>query len=112
MSRSAGDEMNHRVTIGLVGASHPHSRQHLRTLQVLDLVAGIIVADPDQEAGAALRQMHPEKIESVETELDELLMRDDVTALLIAVRNDQMPEMIMHAVTAGKHVMAEKPGGL
>lgn len=41
--------------------------------------------------------------------LDDLLRRDDIAAVIIAVAIDAAPELIKKALGAGKHVLSEKP---
>lgn len=42
-------------------------------------------------------------------DLDELLSRDDVTAVAICAANDDKPELVRRAARAGRHILIEKP---
>ena len=96
------------LTIGMIGLTHPHSRGHLSTLDTHDRVTEIAAYDPDAEARAAATKNWP-KIDSTYDDLDALLARSDIPAVLVAVPNDQAPEVIIRAARAGKHVMCDKP---
>jgi predicted dehydrogenase len=96
--------------IGMIGLTHPHSAGHLRTLSVTPEVERVLLYDPSPAAHAAARAHCPKATESF-TELDELLARRDVAAVVIAVPTDQAPALVARAAAAGKHVLCEKPVG-
>ncbi len=96
------------LTIGMIGLTNPHTRAHLSTLDTHDRVTEIAAYDPDPDARAAAANTWP-KVETTYDDLDALLARDDIPAVLIHVPNDQAPEVVIKAARAGKHVMCEKP---
>lgn len=104
--------MSDKVKFIFLGATHPHTRGHLRTLELMDEVASVILWDESREALEQVRQERGEKIETVTTSLDEALSRKDAAFALVALRNDQTPDAIVRAASAGKHILTEKPVGL
>lgn len=66
------------------------------------------VYDPDHAATAGVRERFP-FVRRVYATLDDVLADDEVVAVDIATRPDVRPELILRAVAAGKHVLAQKP---
>jgi len=95
--------------VALVAAEHPHTAQHVQTLRLLDEVEGVHLCLPDGADPAPLAATLGAKARTVGS-LEEVLRRPEVDALLVAVRNDQCPEVLRQAVAAGKPVLFEKPG--
>lgn len=104
--------MPSKIKFVFLGATHPHTRGHLRTLELMDEVESVILWDESREALEQVRQERDVKIEAVTTSLDEALARKDAAFALVALRNDQTPDAIIRAASAGKHTMTEKPVGL
>ena len=96
------------LTIGMIGLTNPHSRAHLSTLDTYERVTEVAAYDPDPDARDAAAHTWP-KIDTTYDDLDALLARKDIPAVLIHVPNDQAPEIVIKAARAGKHVMCEKP---
>lgn len=100
------------VEVALLGCDHPHSNTHLDTLVTLELAAGIHLWDPDPAVANALRERRNEpKIRSAGAPLDDLLGNDRIVWLLVCLRNDLAPEVLLRCAAAGKPVLAEKPMG-
>ncbi len=95
----------------LIGLEHPHSLAHLATLQQLPEVDSILLWG---ESHAAINQtMHGQglRVEKAYSDLDEMLRQQDPFFAIVAVRNDKGPRMFEKVLSAGIHVMAEKPVG-
>ncbi|NPV09792.1 MAG: Gfo/Idh/MocA family oxidoreductase [Anaerolineae bacterium] len=96
------------INVGMIGLTHPHSDLHLQTLHSLDAVAGVVVWDPDPAAVANAQGRWP-KAESSLASLEGVLAREDVPVMVVALPNRDVPEMVVRAARAGKHVLCEKP---
>ncbi len=70
----------------------------------------ISVADPNQARAAELGNMV--RAEQTYTEVDDLLRRDDLDAVYIAVPNAHHEALAIAALNAGKHVLLDKPFAL
>jgi predicted dehydrogenase len=90
----------------LVGGSHPHSRAHLRTLQVLPEVAAVTVAEED-DAVRTEYAAQPKVVAALPS-LDAAL-RTDATHAFVCVPNTASPNTICRCAAAGRHIIAEKP---
>ncbi len=98
------------VVAGMIGLTHPHSAAHLRTLDALEMVDGVVLYDPDPTAGESASRLC-RKTQAVCAHLPELLARRDVSVVVVALPTDVTPETIIQAVRAGKHIICEKPCG-
>jgi predicted dehydrogenase len=96
--------------VGFVSSGNPHSRMHMRTLEVLPEVETIHLCGLEGEDMDALAS-ESSKVTTTTESLDELLKRG-VDALLVSVRNDQCPAILDAAVEAGIPAIFEKPGAL
>ena len=101
--------MKQKTKMGIIGVNHPHSRLHLRTLQLMDEIESIFLYDSEQETLEQIREQSGDKVEDTYTELDEMLARDDMPLVFSLLRNDQNSDAVIKAAKAGKHVMSEKP---
>jgi predicted dehydrogenase/predicted enzyme related to lactoylglutathione lyase len=99
------------LTAALLGLEHPHSLAHLRTLQQLPEVERILLWAPDAETLARVQRDHGRKIAAAFTDLDALLAKNDLFFAIAAIRNDLGPDIFCRVLSAGKHLMAEKPIG-
>ena len=97
-------------SVGYVFSDNPHSLMHARTLEALPEVDAVHLC--------RLGQGNMEEIEKQTAKtatrtdrLDELLRRD-IDALMVSVRNDECPPVLDAAVDAGKPALFEKPGAL
>ena len=97
-------------SVGYVFSDNPHSLMHARTLEALPEVDAVHLC--------RLGQGNMEEVEKQTTKaatrterLDELLRRD-VDALMVSVRNDECTAVLDAAVDAGKPALFEKPGAL
>ncbi|MHB0876809.1 MAG: Gfo/Idh/MocA family protein [Anaerolineae bacterium] len=97
-----------KTRVGLIGLRHPHSLAHLRTLQYLDEVEAVAVCDPSPEARQRAGGESP-KVQAAYADVDELLGRDDVPVVAVALANDVTAATVVRCAEAGKHVLCEKP---
>jgi len=104
--------MEQKIKMGLIGATHPHSRFHLRTMELMDEVESVLVYDADEEALSELQKDMGSKIEKTYTDLEKMLERDDVFAVFSVMKNDENVDTIIKAAEAGKHIMSEKPAAV
>lgn len=95
----------------LLSPGNAHFEGHLGTLQELPEVEGIFVWGEDESALASLKQSAEHKVESVTSDLDTILARDDVFFAIATVRTDLKPDISIRILESGKHLMAEKPIG-
>ena len=100
------------VKTALLGVQNPHSIGHLRTLEALDEIDGIVLWDPDAAAlSAFLRDCQSPKIRGAFTDLDALLSRQDIRFVLAALRPDLCTDICLRVLGAGRHMLVEKPLG-
>lgn len=98
-----------KVKVGFLGVTHPHSGPHLRTLELLDEVSGIVAWDEDDgELERLKREDHP-KLETTKATFEEIMAREDVPIVVSLATNDRNPDWVTRAAKAGKHVLTEKP---
>jgi predicted dehydrogenase len=92
--------------IAVVGAGYwgPNLVRNFRSSDDWDLVA---VCDLD--ADRARKVIGPRSTVEVETSLDRLLARDDISAVAVATPARTHHGVVLAALQAGKHVLVEKP---
>lgn len=96
------------LKLGLLGAGAAMRRLHLPALAVLrDEIRVVDVWSRSADNARAIAQQHG--IERWCADYRELLSDRDVDAVLIAVPIERNASLLMEAVEAGKHVLAEKP---
>jgi predicted dehydrogenase len=92
------------VRVGVVGCGYWGSK-HVRALRSLESVAQVAVIEPNQQRSAALARTIP-GLEAYQS-LDEAL--DHVDAVVIATPPSTHLPLGLEAISAGKHVLVEKP---
>jgi len=98
-----------KTKIGVIGLTHPHSRLHLKTLKLMDEIESIILYDPDEKVLEQVKNDMGERIDSVYSDLDEMLKREDMPIVFSILQNVLNPDAIIKAAKSGKHIMSEKP---
>lgn len=98
-----------KVKVGFLGVAHPHARPHLRTLELLDEVSGIVAWDEDDDALERLRREDHPKLEPGRSTFDGIMEREDIPIVVSLATNDRNPDWVIRAAKAGKHVLTEKP---
>ena len=95
-----------RLKIGIIGLSHPHAPGHLRTLQLMDDVEEVYLAEEDPDVLKRFRNQ--EKIAGAFADFRVLLKRDDVPLVQVLDQNDRAPSRMILALEAGKHIISDK----
>lgn len=96
-----------KLKVGVIGVTHPHSKAHLRSLELLNEVEEIYLADDDTDALASLQDLS--KVSTTFTNFQDLLRRDDIPVVIVLKRNDESVSVMTQVVEAGKHVITDKP---
>ncbi len=91
---------------GIIGAANIAEQQIIPA--ILDSKGGVIIAIASR-SGKANDMRKKFKIPFVTADYDELFSMDEVDAVYIATPNSTHSELIKKAVSAGKHVLCEKP---
>ena len=103
---SGGTAVTEQLRIGVVGAGYwgPNLARNFRSSPDWDLVA---ICDLDGERAQRLA----DQVGGVRvvTDLDELLLSDDIDAIAVATPARTHHGIALAALAAGKHVMVEKP---
>ena len=94
------------VRIGLIGAGQI-GNQHLENYSKIAQAKVVAVADLSAEKVDAAKAKYG--IESGYADFKELLKRDDIDAVDVAVHNNKHAPITIAALEAGKHVYCEKP---
>ncbi len=95
----------------LLSPGNAHFEAHLSTLQELPEVEGIFIWGEDQASLASIQPSEEYKVESITTDLDTILGRDDIFFAIATLRTDLKPDIFIRILESGKHLMAEKPIG-
>lgn len=95
--------------VAMVGLTHPHSRMYLDTLDMVDEVEAIVLADEDAAVAQEAAGRWP-KARAAYGEAVDALDHPGVTHALIAVPNDRAVPLITAAIERGLGVFTEKPG--
>ena len=101
--------MDYIDKVGLIGAGHPHSLAHLKTLRWIDQIVDIPVYDSDESKTQYAKEEIGNKLGETSTNLDSLLGRSDVPVVFVCLPNDRAPDVLIKCARAGKHVIVEKP---
>jgi predicted dehydrogenase len=89
------------IGAGVIGAVHAHA------LTGLDGVELVAIADLDEAKAAALADKFG--VPDATADVDALLRRDDLDAVTVCTPSGLHAEIAVAALTAGKHVVVEKP---
>jgi predicted dehydrogenase len=97
------------MRIGLIGCGNVGVNAHIPAVQANEGMTIVAVADPTPErlqVTAAAAGLEPGDLHA---DWQDLLVRDDVDAVIVSTPQRFRPEVVIAAATAGKHVLAEKP---
>jgi len=85
---------------------------HMHGLQRIDGAELVAICDIHTEQMDNFRKTFPVADEDCYTDLDELLKRDDVDAVIVCASDKAHHDITTRALRAGKHVLCEKPMAL
>lgn len=100
-------EKNSKVRIGVIGCGAIAQIVHFPILTKMEDVEVVGIADSDKTKVAALAEKY--KIRNYFTDYEKLLATDAIDAILICTPNHTHAPISIAALSAGKHVMVEKP---
>lgn len=95
------------VRIGLIGAGRMGATLARHLAFEVDAAELLAIADPDVERAA--EAAHLLGVPHTYGDLEEMLARDDLEAVVVATPTNTHAEVIVAAAAAGKHVFTEKP---
>ncbi len=96
----------------LLGLSHPHAGILLTTLENLPEITSISLWDADPAVAAKPVLPSSPKSAPATTDLDAVLAQPDLDFAIVCLRTDQSAAICQRVITAGKHLLSEKPVGL
>ncbi len=103
--------MSTSIEAALLGCGHPHSTAHLQTLVTMPEIGRLHLWDPEPGVAASLAARCGAKPATVHDDLAAVLSAPAVRWLLVSLRNDLAPDVLLACAEAGKPVLAEKPIG-
>ncbi len=111
MSSKPGGRMSNekQVRLGVISFAHGHSHAYIETIRSFADAQVIVGWDADVEWGRAHCNQHNMDFEA---DLDRLLRRDDIDAVIITSPTHQHAEHAIAAAQAGKGILLQKPMAL
>jgi len=94
------------VNIALLSCAHIHTKGYLKTIAERDNCGVVAIWDDVADRGRRYAQQH--RAEFAEN-LDAVIARDDVDALIICAENTRHLPLLKAAIPAGKPLFCEKP---
>ena len=94
------------LTIGCLGTTHPHASARVKALRGIPGVTVCVAADPDV-AVDNFATAYDLEVSTVDAIIDD----PNVDAVLVHSYSRHMVSLAAAAISAGKHVLVEKPGG-
>jgi inositol 2-dehydrogenase len=95
------------VRFGLIGAGRMGANLARHLAYTVDSANLVAIADPLEEAARSLAEKC--RVPDIYTEFNEMLVREDIDAVLIVTPTNTHVEVIKAAAAAGKHIFTEKP---
>jgi predicted dehydrogenase len=110
LAGSAAAAQEKRVSVALLThAAGPHLPAYLEGLAKTDEVSAVYLSDPDEQVEPAARRALGAKLAASFRSPDELLARHKPALALVTMEARVAPPAIRAALSAGCHVLAEKP---
>ncbi len=97
-----------RLRVALLSFAHMHAYSYAAALAEMKDVELVVVADPNPQRLAAVRQRWPE-IPHALPSYEELLASVPCDAVVVTSENAHHCSMVLAALASGKHVLCEKP---
>jgi predicted dehydrogenase len=99
-----------RISVALLThAAGPHLSAYLEGLAKTDEISAVYLSDPDEQVQLAARQALGPKLAASFRSPDELFARHQPALALVTMEARVAPPAIRAALSAGCHVLAEKP---
>ena len=95
------------VRIGLIGAGRMGAVLAYHLAFSVEAAAFVAIVDPFKENAQTLAQKC--RVANVYSDPDDLLVREDIQAVIIATPTHTHAELVEKAARAGKHIFVEKP---
>lgn len=110
LATSAVAAQDKRISVALLThAAGPHLAAYLEGLAKADEVSAVYLSDPDEQVQPAARQALGAKLAASFRSPDELFARHQPSLALITMEARVAPPAVKAALSAGCHVLAEKP---
>ena len=97
------------MRVALFGLTHPHALGHLKTLQLSDLVSGIVLFDDDPRVVAEVQEGMGHKVQGGYDDLDEMLDGETFEVGVADFQNHLNGPLCLRLIGKGIHVISEKP---
>ncbi|GAB3253261.1 Gfo/Idh/MocA family protein [Arthrobacter pigmenti] len=94
------------IVVGLLGITHPHASARVRALRAIDGVEVVAAADTDPRL-----DYFTDKYDVEARTIDEVLADERINAIMVHSKSKDMVPHALRALSAGKSVVVEKPGG-
>lgn len=94
------------IVVGLLGITHPHASARVRALRAIEGVEVIAAADTDHRLN-----YFTEKYDMDARSAEEILNDGRINAIMVHSKSKDMVPHALRALSAGKSVVVEKPGG-
>ncbi len=101
--------MKEKLRLGVIGAGN-FAQIHLDGIKKVYNAEAVAICDLEKEKAEKLAEKF--HIESVYTDYNELLKREDIDAVTLPLPDQVHKEITIAALKAGKHVLCEKPMSL
>jgi len=98
--------MTDTVRFAMISFAHGHAEGYATCLKAIPHAELVVITDDDPERGRNAAETFGAVFEP---DLDAVLARDDIDAVVICSENVQHARLTIAAAEAGKHVLCEKP---
>ncbi len=106
MTETSHSRTTGTVRIGMISFAHGHAIGYAGCVNAIPDAELVAITDDDSERGRWAAEQFGT---TFEPDLDTLLARDDVDAVIICSENAHHARLTIAAAEAGKHVLCEKP---
>lgn len=110
MAKKKKEKPKDKIRVGVIGVGAVAQIIHLPTLNRMPDVEIVAISDKDDNKMDVISGRY--KIKQCFKDVDKLLQLDEIDAVHVCVPNNLHKEMTLAALSAGKHVLVEKPIGI